>query len=60
MFYGEDYQLEADYNDYLDRCAWEEMERDIEDDAYNYHILPDFFKSLEEEEKARFNNQICD
>ncbi len=60
MFYDEDYQLEADYNDYLDMCAWEEMKHDIEDDAYNHYILPDFFKALDEEEKARFNNHIRD
>ena len=56
MFYDEDYQLEADYNDYLDMCTWEEMERDIEDDAYNFHILPEFFRELDEEEKMRFAN----
>ena len=60
MFYDEDYQLEADYNDYLDMRAQEEAEHDIENEAYNYHILPDFFKALDEEEKARFSNQIRD
>ena len=53
MFYDEDYQLEADYANYLEERAREEWERDIEDEAYNHYILPELSEALEEESRCR-------
>ena len=53
MPYDEDAQLEADYADYLEMQAREDWEHDIEDEAYNYYILPELSEALEEESRYR-------
>ena len=45
-------EMEADYEAYLAEQEQEAWERQVEDDAYNQVIIPQYVKDLEEESKT--------
>lgn len=49
MIADEDAQMEADYEAYLAECEYAEWERQVEDEAYNTIIIPEYMASLDEE-----------
>ena len=51
--YNEDYQLEAEYEEYLQTQYEDYLEAQEEDYIYNFLIMPQYFADLDAEEKSR-------
>lgn len=49
MIADEDAQMEADYEAYLAECEYAEWERQVEDEAYNTIIIPEYMAGLDAE-----------
>ena len=49
MIADEDAQMEADYEAYLAECEYAEWERQVEDEAYNAIIIPEYMAGLDAE-----------
>lgn len=53
MNQDEDAQMEADYEAYLAEREYVEWERQVEDEVYNNHIIPEYFRDLDESAKEK-------
>ena len=51
--YNEDYQLEAEYEDYIQAEYEKYLEVEYENYIYNSFIMPQYFADLDAEEKSR-------
>ena len=51
--YNEDYQLEAEYEDYIQAQYEDYLEAEYENYIYNSFIIPQYFADLDAEENTR-------
>lgn len=45
-YYNEDDELQREYEEYMERMYYEDMERESENWAYNNVIIPEYFENL--------------